>query len=50
MGLQKVIERRNRMTKTLKKLDYRVKAIIRVKKNLFKLNKRNILLDVAEKA
>lgn len=38
------------MTKTLKKLDYWVKAIIRVKKNLFKLNKRNILLDVAEKA
>lgn len=38
------------MSKTLKKLDYRVKAMTRVKKNLFKLDKRNILLEVAEKA
>ena len=38
------------MSKTLKKLDYRVKAMIRVKKNLFKLDKRNIVLEVVEKA
>lgn len=38
------------MSKTLKKLDYRVKATIRVKKNLFKLDKRNIVLEVVEKA
>ena len=34
----------------MKKLDYRVKAMIRVKKNLFKLDKRNIVLEVVEKA
>lgn len=34
----------------MKKLDYRVKAMTRVKMNLFRPDKRNIPLEAAEKA
>ena len=38
------------MSKTLKKFDYRVKAMTGVKKNLLNLDKRNVPLEAAEKA